>query len=92
MAMVLVLFPAAEETPTLRPATLERLAELGVTSISLLRDGSTAGLVLEGWAFDTERGADAARAVTGSRDDVRILKPLMQIAVSSPREERKLAT
>jgi hypothetical protein len=67
----------------LRPAALEQLAELGVTSVSLLRDGSTAGLVLEGWAFDVERAADAARAVAGAGDDVQTLKPLMQMAVSA---------
>jgi hypothetical protein len=80
--MVVVLFPLADEAPTLRPAALERLADLGVTSVSLLQDGSTAGFVLEGWAFDVERAEDAARAVADGCGDVRTLKPLMQMAVS----------
>jgi hypothetical protein len=83
VAMVVVLFPLADEAPTLRPAAAEQLADLGVTSVSLLQDGSTAGLVLEGWAFDVERAGDAARAVVGACDDVQTLKPLMQMAVSA---------
>ena len=81
MAMVVVLFALADEAPTLRPAALEQLAGFGVTSVTLLRDGATVGFVLEGWAFDAERAADAARVFAGAGDDVRTLKPLMQMAV-----------
>ena len=88
MAMVLVLFPVSEEEPTLQPAGLAALARLGVTSISLLRDEETAGLVLEGWAFDPRRASEAARAVTGVREGIRTLEPLMQTAVSASPPER----
>jgi hypothetical protein len=71
--MVVVLFSSAEGTPTLRPAAFEQLAELGVTSVSLLRDGSTAAFVFEGWAFNVRRAADAAHAVAGACDGVRTL-------------------
>ena len=57
--MVVVLFEASGREPTLQPAALAELARLGVTSVSLLRDGSTAGLVLDGWAFDPHRAAEA---------------------------------
>ena len=81
--MVVVLFPASDEEPTLRPAALEQLARLGVTNVALLRDGSTAGLVLEGWAFAVEAAQQAACAVVGACDDVRTLRPLAQMAVSA---------
>ena len=81
--MVLVLFPVSDQEPALQPAALERLAELGVTSVSLLRDEQTAGLVFEGWAFDPARAGEAAHAAAGARDGIRTLQPLMQMAVSA---------
>lgn len=93
MAMVLVLFPVSDQEPALQPAALAVLARLGVTSVSLLRDEETAGLVLEGWALDPARADEAARAAAGARDEVRILQPLMQMAISAhPTEEPKLVT
>lgn len=81
MALVVVLFPVTNQTPTLRPAGLARLAELGVTNVALLRDGSTAGLVLEGWAFDAERASEAACAIASACEGAQTLLPLMQMAV-----------
>jgi hypothetical protein len=80
--MVLVLFPVSEEEPALQPAALAALARLGVTSVSLLRDEQTAGLLLEGWALDSARAGDAARAVAGARVGFRLLQPLAQLAVA----------
>jgi hypothetical protein len=81
--MVLVLFPVSDEEPALQPAALATLARLGVTSVSLLRDEQTAGLVLEGWALDPARAGEAARAAAGAREGIRTLQPLMQMAVSA---------
>jgi hypothetical protein len=85
MAMVLVLFPVSDEVPALQPAALATLARLGVTSASLLRDEQTAGLVLEGWALDPARAEEAARAAAGAREGIRMLQPLMQMAISATR-------
>jgi hypothetical protein len=81
--MVVVLFPVSDEVPKLQPGALEKLAQLGVTSVALLRDASMASLVLEGWAFDPRDASQAARAVGEVRDDVRVLKPLVEMAVSA---------
>jgi hypothetical protein len=81
--MVVVLFPVSDEEPALQPTALAALARLGVSSVSLLRDEQTAGLVLEGWAFDPARASEAARAVAGAREGIRTLQPLMQMAVSA---------
>ena len=82
MAMAVVLFPISDDVPTLHPATLDALARFGVTTVSLVRDDETAGLVLEGWAFDPARAHLAAGAVTPC-DRARTLRPLVQMVVSS---------
>jgi hypothetical protein len=79
VAMVVVLFPVSDD----EPAALEELAQLGITSIALLRDPSLAGVVLEGWAFDLRDARQAVCAVAGAREGVRILRPLVQMTVSS---------
>jgi hypothetical protein len=81
--MVVVLFPVSDDEPALQPAALAALARLGVTSVSLLRDEQTAGLVLEGWAFDPAHAGEAARTAAGAREGIRTLQPLMQMAVSA---------
>jgi hypothetical protein len=83
VAMVAVLFPISGEEPKLEASALEELASLGITSVSLLRDSSIAGLVLEGWAFDARDVERAARAVAGTSADVQTLRPLVQMSVSA---------
>ncbi len=83
MAMVVALFTVPDDDPVLGPAGLEELAKLGVTHAALFRDPSVAGLVLEGWAFDARDAQRAVRAVAGTREGVRTLRPLVQMAVSS---------
>ena len=83
VAMVLVLFPVSDHEPALQPAALAALAQLGITSVSLLRDDQMAGLVLEGWALDPARAGEVARAATGAREGIRTLQPLMQMAISA---------
>jgi len=90
--MVVVLFPSSDEAPRLQPDALEKLARLGVTNVALLRDASVAGLVLEGWAFDPRDAQQAAYAVGGVDEDVRLLQPLVQMGISSsaaPGSDRK---
>ncbi len=92
MAMVVMLFPVSDEEPKLQPDALEKLVRLGVTNLALLRDTSVAGLVLEGWAFDPRDAPQAASAVAGVREDLRLLQPLVQMAVSAtaaPSSDRK---
>lgn len=83
MAMVVVLFPVSDDEPRVERAALEELARLGVTSIALLRDPTLTGLVLEGWTFDLRDAQRAVRAVAGASEDIRMLRPLAQMAVSS---------
>lgn len=82
--MLVVLLEEKGREPTLSQRALSELAELGITSVSLLSDERTVGLVLEGWAFDPARSAEAARAaVAGAGTSARTLHPLAQMAVSA---------
>jgi hypothetical protein len=84
VAMLVVLVPASKREPSLQPAAVSELARLGVTSVDLLRDERIMGLVLEGWAFDPSRSADAVIAAVGCRRaQAQVLKPLLHVTVSA---------
>jgi hypothetical protein len=83
VAMVIALFPVQDDDPVLDSAGLNELAELGITHAAIFRDATVAGLVLEGWAFAARDAHRAVRAVAGTREGVRTLQPLAQMAVSS---------
>jgi hypothetical protein len=68
----------------------QALATLGVTSISVLRDGQTTALVLEGWAFDVDRATSAAvDAVAADPAVVRILRPVVESAIHPAPSQRE---
>jgi hypothetical protein len=81
--------PAAE----VGPGVAQKLATLGVTTVSVLRDERTTALALEGWAFDPHRSAEAAAGVVAADPSaVRILLPVVESAVhdsSRPRSRRR---
>jgi hypothetical protein len=82
--MLVVLLEGNGCEPALSQRALADLARLGITSVSLLSDERMVGLVLEGWAFDPARSAEAARAaVAGAEAGTRTLHPLVQMAVSA---------
>ena len=91
--MVILLSAFDGGAPMLDEPALDKLRQLGVTTIELLRDERTFGLVLEGWAFDPVRAADAAHAALRVRDrNVQALHQLAHIAVSpatSPQERKR---
>jgi hypothetical protein len=65
----------------LGPDAVSRVARLGVSRISVLRDRSTVGLVLEGWALDPA-SAPLAAGLLGVGRGSRALHPSLEIAVS----------
>ena len=57
----------------------EKLADLGVTSVSVLRGEHTTAYVLEGWAFDLDRSAEVAvRLVAGDSETATVRRPVVQ--------------
>jgi hypothetical protein len=86
--MLMMLFEGNRGGPVFREHVLGQLARLGITTVSVLRDDRMIGVVLDGWAFDPARSAEAARkAVAGTETGVRVLHPLLQTAVSSTTAE-----
>ena len=88
MAMLVVLIPASEAEPSLQPTALSKLARVGVTSVAVVCDDVTLALVVEGWAFDPSRSAEAVLRAVGARaPHARTLYPVMHTAVSAAASE-----
>ena len=84
MATIVVLLDASDgDAPRLDEPVLSKLRQLGVTTIELLRDEQTFGLVLEGWAFDASKVGDAAIAAVAGNRSARALQPLVHMAVTA---------
>jgi hypothetical protein len=63
MAMVMLVADRHAGEPVVGPEVAERLANLGISRITLLRDLSSTAVILEGWAFDPARTHEATGAV-----------------------------
>ena len=84
--MVVLLDASDGDAPTLDEPALGKLRQLGVTTIELLRDERTFGLVLDGWAFEPSRVGDAAVAAVAGERRARTLQPLVHMAVTASAE------
>jgi hypothetical protein len=90
MAILLLVAASDAAEPNVGPGAVERLGQLGISRISLLRDGSTTGVVLEGWAFDPSRADEATRAVfPGNSAAIRTFHEIEHVAVSD--QDRRLS-
>jgi hypothetical protein len=82
MSMLVVLLPSRVE-PSLTPEVIDKLAELGVTSLAVTRDNGEHALVLEGWAFDPDQaGADVASLLAGEAPGGRWLRLLTHLSIA----------
>jgi hypothetical protein len=82
MATAMLVSGAADGEPVLGPAVAERLAGLGVTRISLLRDARGMGLVVDGWAFDEMDVDEVVRIVFPAHAAVRVLREVERVALT----------
>ena len=83
--MAVVMLVAGRDTaePVVGPEAAERLAQLGITRVSLLSDPSGIGVVLEGWAFNPAAVDAAVRAMfPDGGAGVRILHEIEHVAVA----------
>jgi len=87
VAMTVVLLDEANGEFCLRREFVEKLARLGITSVALVRDERTVGIVLEGWLFDPARSAGAVAEAFGSASGARTLHPVLHLAVSTAEHE-----
>jgi hypothetical protein len=58
-----VLLVSGHRAEVLSVEAAHRLADLGITGMTVLGDGHPLALVLEGWAFDPARASEAAEAI-----------------------------
>jgi len=86
VAMLMLLVPAGEANVSVEPEVAWRLADLGVTHVSLMRDDALTAVVLEGWAFDPPvSGSEAAALLAPSLSGVRLLHLLAHMSLSAER-------
>ena len=79
--MVVLLVPASAKV-SLGPEVARGLAASGVTHATLLRDGESVAVVLEGWAFDPRTGSSAVAELVTSGSPCRTFHALADITVS----------
>jgi hypothetical protein len=90
--MLVVLMDRDDRKALLTPSHVTALGRLGVASVGLAGDQQTLAVVVEGWAFDPLRSAEAAHSALGVADrEVQTLYQLAHVAVSPamPPQERK---
>jgi hypothetical protein len=85
--MMVVLLDEANGEFYLRREFVDTLAQHGVTSVALVRDEGTVGIILEGWLFDPARSAGAVAEAFGSASGARTLHPVLHLAVSTAAHE-----
>jgi hypothetical protein len=83
VAMMVVLLDEANGEFCLRQGLVDKLARLGVTSVALVRDERTVGIVLEGWLLDPARSAGDVGEAFGIASGARALHPVLHMAVST---------
>lgn len=82
MALMVVMLPTGANA-RLYPDAVTDLARLGVTSLAIVRDDRSVGVVVEGWAFDPTGSADdVLSAICGSRHRARALHPVMEMTLT----------
>jgi hypothetical protein len=87
MAMMVVLLDHANGEFCLHRHLAEELAGLGVTSLTVVRNEQTVGIILEGWLFDPARSAGTAAAAVGAPPGAPVLYPILQAAVCAAVDE-----
>ena len=89
MVTVLLVAGRPDGEPVVGPDVAERLATLGISRITLLRDPSSTAVILEGWAFDPARINEATGALfpTGGAN-LRTYHEVQYVGVSSAYQER----
>lgn len=83
MAQLVVLIKGDQNEFSLGAGSLEALARLGVSSVSLARDERTAAVVLEGWALDPSQRDEALAALSAAEGTAHVLQPVAQMAVAA---------
>ena len=84
MSIVLLILDVADAPFAVGAQAGHELARLGVTRVAVMQDGTTLGVLLEGWAFDTTNSRRAIDALDVFGVDPRVLLPVLDVSVSRP--------
>jgi hypothetical protein len=80
--MLVVVFDAGAGESTLDATSAARLADLGITHVSIARDAVSEAVVLEGWAFDAVTSGNEATKIVAGNARGRTLQPVLQTLIS----------
>lgn len=85
MAIVMLVGGAEAGEPRVEPRSARLLAELGVTRLTVLRDGQATAVIVEGWAFDPADG-DAVAGVLFPHEtwSVRTFRQVADVGLADP--------
>lgn len=81
MALMVVMLPAGANA-RLDPDAVTDLARLGITSLAVVRDDRSVGVVVEGWGFDPGSADGVLSALCGSHHRARTLRPVMEMTLT----------
>jgi len=82
MALMVVMLPAGANA-RLDPDAVTNLARLGITSLAVVRDNQSVGVVVEGWGFDPIGAAECVlTTICGPRRGARTLRPVMEMTLT----------
>ena len=85
--MVMLVLLDGTPDAQLTSGAASRLAELGVTRVTLLADQAGPAVLLEGWSFEPDRSAEAVVSALGVTDCERRLVVVAEAAVGTvPRD------
>ena len=84
MSIVLLVLDASDTPFAVGAQAGRELARLGVTRVAVMQDGTTLGVLLEGWAFDSSSTPRAIDALDVPGMNPRVLLPVLDVSVSRP--------
>ena len=87
MSIVLLVLDVADAPFAVGAQAGRELARLGVTRLAVMQDGTTLGVLLEGWAFDSTSTARAIDALDTPGINPKVLLPVLDVSVSRPGAE-----
>jgi hypothetical protein len=90
MTTVMLIADKQAGEPLVGPDAAERLGNLGITRIALLRDTSSTAVVLEGWAFDPARTDEATQTLfPAGGASLRTFHEIQNVGVTSRHQGRE---
>ncbi len=82
MTVLVVMIDALEPEAGLDVKSAERLADLGISHVTIVRDHRVQAVILDGWAFDAYSSGVEARSIVAGDSPSSVLLPVFQTVLS----------